>query len=85
MTAPSNTSPPRALPRRANGIRSLAASMARQKLVRQTVSDRISYAVAALIGAAAFKLAGQPGIAVVLVLYLASAYRAYRVWKKAER
>lgn len=76
---------PRTLPRRSNTIRSLAAAMAHKKMTevgqRQAVSDRIGYMVAVVLGAAAMTLGGRPAVAVVLGLYGAIAFRAYRRWK----
>lgn len=76
---------PRALPRRANTIRALSASMAARKLTevaaRQAVSDRIGYGVAAILGAVAFHSFGENGVFGMCVLYVISAMRAYRKWR----
>lgn len=78
---------PRTLPRRANTIRALAATMAQKKLsetnARQAVSDRIGYAAAAMIGAFAFKYGGEGATAAIVLLYAVSAVFAHRRHKKA--
>jgi predicted MFS family arabinose efflux permease len=75
-----------ALPRRANGIRALASQMASKKLTevaaRQTVSDRLGYGVAAVIGAAAFHYGGPRWLGLVLAVYVCSAVLAYRRYKR---
>ena len=74
------------LPRRANGIRTLAADMAARKLAevsqRQAVSDRVSYALAVLLGAGAFKYAGWNLVGGIAALQLLGAVVAYRRWRK---
>lgn len=73
------------LPRRANGIRDLAAQMASKKLAgvnaRQAVSDRIGYAVATVIGGLVTTFAGWWGLVAVVTLYAFSASRAYRRYR----
>jgi uncharacterized membrane protein (DUF4010 family) len=81
----SATPPASTLPRRANGIRTLAAQMATKKLneinARQAVSDRIGYAVAAIIGAVASEYFGTAGIAIVVGVYAVSGVLAYRRYR----
>jgi hypothetical protein len=83
------TQKPTSLPRRANTIRSLAASMAERKLrvegARQVVSDRIGYLFAAVVGGLAFKYYGPPGVYVMILLYFLGALRAYERWKKLDK
>jgi hypothetical protein len=72
---------PLKIPRRANGIRRLAADMASRKIsevnARQSVSDRIGYAVSTLIGAAAFHYGGELAVGALVLLYAVSASVAY--------
>jgi len=83
---------PRALPRRANRIRALAADMASIKLretnARQAVSDRIGYAIAVVGGAAAYHFGGTRAVEGVVLLYAIAASMAharYRRLKEARR
>jgi hypothetical protein len=74
--------PPRTLPRRANTIRALAASMAAERrsleAARQAISDRIGYAVAALIGVGAYRYFGRQGVEALVALYAVSVVMSYR-------
>lgn len=74
------------LPRRANGIRRLAADMAHRKLTeltaRQAISDRIGYGIAALLGATAFHFGGSYAVEALTALYGLSAARAYWRYRK---
>lgn len=92
MTTP-NTAPPdpvrRSLPRRANGIRALAVALALRKTtelaLRQTVSDRISYGLAIVLGAVIYDRLGRWGIIAVAAIYClasAAAWRKYRTVKR---
>jgi hypothetical protein len=78
--------PATTLPRRANTIRAVAAQLAHkhetESFARQAVSDRIGYAVAAVVGAAAYALFGKPAIGVLIMLYAVSAVRAHRKYLK---
>lgn len=84
----SQTQKPTSLPRRANTIRALAASMADRRLkvegARQVVSDRIGYMIAAVIGALAYANYGSKGLYALAVLYLLGVIRAYERWKKLD-
>jgi hypothetical protein len=80
--------PATTLPRRANTIRAVAASMAhkheREVGARQAVSDRIGYAVAAVLGSIAYRYFGQMGVAVLVALYAISALRAHQQYLKVK-
>ena len=75
------------LPRRANGIRALAAEMgatlASKTLARQAVSDRISYALAFALGCLVFAAGGWYGAALGACFYGWRAHRSYRAWRAA--
>jgi hypothetical protein len=88
MTAP-QPAPPRALPRRANTIRALAGTMANRKVAelaqRQSVSDKIGYALAVCMGAVTFRYLGVDGVGLLATVYLGNAWLSYRKWKAARR
>lgn len=78
--------PATTLPRRANTIRAVAATMAHkhetEMFARQAVSDRIGYAVACVLGAVAYRFFGQTGVGVLVALYAVTAIRAHRKYQK---
>ena len=73
------------LPRRAGTIRVVAASLAAKHvaavLARQLVSDRVSYALAFLLGALTFGVGGWYGVALGACFYGWLAYIGYRAWR----
>lgn len=73
------------LPRRANTIRAVAASLAAKHeavvLARQSVSDKVSYALAFLLGALVLWIGGAYGVALGACFYGWRAYRSYRAWR----
>lgn len=75
------------LPRRANTIREAAASLAAKHeaavALRQSVSDRISYALAFLLGALVLGVGGWYGVALGACFYGWRAYAGYRAWRSA--
>ena len=70
------------LPRRARQIHRFAHDLASHRLsvlsLRQAASDKIGYAVATVIGAAAFHYAGEGAVLILVEVYLFNALRAYR-------
>lgn len=84
------------LPRRANTIREAAAQLAQRKLEeeagklavslelrerRKAVSDRIGCALAVLMGAIAFRVAGWWAL-VLVAGYGVGAWRSYLAWRR---
>lgn len=77
---------PMRLPHRANTLRAIAASMANRELMRatqrQAVSDKIGYAVAVVMGAAAWRYGGRLWVAVLCAGYVFNAWMAHRKWQR---
>lgn len=78
---------PATLPRRANQISRLANLIAQNRLqtlaARQSVSDRIGYGIASLIGAGAYRIGGQTALLALVGIYGVSAVVAYRRYRRA--
>jgi hypothetical protein len=80
--------PATTLPRRAKTIRAVAAQLAHKHETetgaRQAVSDRIGYAVAAVLGAVAYGWLGRVAVVVLVGLYAVSAIRAHQNYLKVK-
>lgn len=74
------------LPRRARQIHRFAHDLAKNRLavlaLRQAASDKIGYAIATGLGAAAFNYGGKGAVLILAEIYVFNAYRTYREYRE---